>query len=449
MSTSISLDDLNQLSDRQSLLQDLNILIALYHNKNLAFSLSILKVNQLALINKERGIAGTKCVMSTLSNRLENLLKKTSSIYRLNTGQFVIISKPQISKNNLGPHNIDLVLEELQQSITFSHDIITVELTLGYVAMTAEIVNSSELLRRADIALKLARCEKISWKCFNCHPPKHHNITDWELFNELKFSLNNNELYLAGQPIFDFDTGKLAMVEVLLRWEHDKYGTIEPLKIIELAGQNGYLYKLSVFVAEQLINFLSVNKARYKDISFALNFNMPQIINAKLIKHLLNLFDQHGIARSRLIFESTETSASPIPLTEAANHFHWIRQQGIQIAIDDFGSGFSTLDYINNLDVDIIKIDRSLITDIESNSRKLATLTSLLQLCNHLGVVIVLEGIENELQHQLLIDCQTPRLLVQGYWYAHPSPLSDNNFYQSNIFQQTDPFQFQLASQGS
>ena len=449
MSLQISLDDISQLSDRQCLLQDLEIFLSLYHKKNFAFSLSILKVKQLDLIHDERGLSGIKCIMSTLTNRLHNILNNTAAIYRLNVGQFVIISKPHLSDKQLSPDNIGLVLESLQQPIKFFQDVINIELSLGYIAMSSEISNSSELLRRADIALKLARSTGTTWQPFNNSNNNYHHANDTILFNALKFSLENTELYLAGQPIFDFDTGKVAMVEVLLRWQHAELGSINPLKIVEIAGQNDYLYDLSVYVAKYLINFLIENKERYHDICFAVNFNMPQIINAKLINHLLNLFDHYGIARSRLIFESTETNSSPVPIEEAANHFHWIRQQGVQIAIDDFGSGYSTLDYINNLDVDVIKIDRSLVTDIELNNRKLETLSALLQLCYRLGVVTVIEGIENEQQHKLILACQIPKLLVQGFWYKKPSPLVEHHFCENTHYKDQEPHHFQLASQGN
>ena len=119
------------------------------------------------------------------------------------------------------------------------------------------------------------------------------------------------------------------------------------------------------------------------------------------------------------------------------NHFKWIKKQGIKIAIDDFGSGYSTFDYVNSLDVDIIKIDRSLVCDIETKARKLETLMALLQLCHKLDVITVVEGIENIHQHQLIKDINIANILVQGYFYAKPSSLKEQTFCDSTYFEKT------------
>lgn len=437
-----NLAKLYPIGNREDLFKDLAIHLKFDQQIDLDFSLSfsILKVHKYSQIFSNFGNKGVECVSSTLIERLMNILKEDANIYRLNSEEFGIIFKHK------SQDDINQSFKLLVQPVPYEHDFINIQLSLGLVDFVSQIKKNTEVLRRADIALKLAKSEALNWQYFNHHQnyPTH---TDRDLFIELEKAMENNLLHLAGQPIFNLDTGQVIMVEILLRWHHPEYGAVNPMKIIELASKNGYLSKVAIYVAKQLIIFLNDNDDIYLDISFALNFNMPQIINIELIKVLLNSFDEFGIDKSRFIFEATEVDSCPVSLDNVANHFQWIKQQGIKIAIDDFGSGYSTLNYVNNLDVDIIKIDRSLVCGIETNARKLDTLIALLQLCHKLDVITVVEGIENIYQHKLVKDMNITNILVQGYFYAKPSLLNEQTFCDSTYFKKADNYHFKLVSQ--
>ena len=437
-----NLAKLYPIGNREDLFKDLAIHLKFDQQIDLDFSLSfsILKVHKYSQIFSNFGNKGVECVSATLIERLMNILKEDANIYRLNSEEFGIIFKHK------SQDDINQSFKLLVQPVPYEHDFINIQLSLGLVDFVSQIKKNTEVLRRADIALKLAKSEALNWQYFNHHQdyPTH---TDRDLFIELEKAMENNLLHLAGQPIFNLDTGQVIMVEILLRWHHPDYGAVNPMKIIELASKNGYLSKVAIYVAKQLIIFLNDNDDIYLDISFALNFNMPQIINIELIKVLLNSFDEFGIDKSRFIFEATEVDSCPVSLDNVANHFQWIKQQGIKIAIDDFGSGYSTLNYVNNLDVDIIKIDRSLVCGIETNARKLDTLIALLQLCHKLDVITVVEGIENIYQHKLVKDMNITNILVQGYFYAKPSLLNEQTFCDSTYFKKADNYHFKLVSQ--
>lgn len=422
-------EQLYQIGNRDDLFKDLNMHLNTNQRIDLGFSLSfsILKINKYNQIFNSFGRKGAERVLSTLVERLIEVLKENASLYRLNLEEFGIIFKHQ------SQDEINQFIKHLMQPIPYGHDFIDIQLSLGLVDFITQITKDTEVLRRADIALKLAKSEAVNWQYFSHHLDYPTN-TDRDMFFELENALENNLLYLAGQPIFNLDTGQVLVVEILLRWQHAEYGAVNPMKIIELASENGYLSKVALYVAKQLIIFLNDNEDLYRDVSFALNFNMPQIINMTLIQELLNSFDEFGIIKSRLIFEATEIDSSPVSLDNVVNHFKWIKQQGIKIAIDDFGSGYSTLDYVNNLDVDIIKFDRSLVCGIDTCARKLETLKALLQLCHKLDFSIVIEGVENLHQHQLIKGINIANVLVQGYFYAKPSPLKEKTFCDSTYF---------------
>jgi len=435
-------DEVTGLGNRHLLVKELESQIASYQKSGGEFSLCIVKIDNLSNINEAKDSAYIQCLLNALTKRLSSWNKSKEHIYRLNTDHLVVLM------THAGhTHDLDNLYAHLQQPISFVQDLISTKLHLGYADVTPDVTESAELLLRADIALNFAIKHKLKWKCY-CIEDEHDSPAsiDGELFDELQHALNHNKLHLAAQPIFDLQTGEVAIVEVLLRWTHKTYGEVNPLKIIELAGKNGYLFNVASYIINKLIQFLKVPQHHYPGISFSINLNLPQIINSKLIKHLLNLLDNNGIDRSKIIFESTETDSMPVPINQATKHFHWIRSQGVRIALDDFGSGYSTLDYINSLDVDLIKIDRSLVTGIEYNARKLDTFLSLVQLCHRMGVTTVVEGIENEQQHRLITDHSTGKLLVQGYLYAKPSLLDTNQFCYSPFLTQTETEQFQLIS---
>lgn len=434
-----------KIGSRASLLKNLEEKVLDYHQKEFPLFILLFRLDNFSKIDKNRGVLGTRCVVKVLEERLSLIFNVNGCFYQLNADCFVFVlsDKPYDSSNGF----LENIHKQLKQPVIFYYDIISVELSMGFAEMSPELTSSSDLLNQAKRSLKLSTKSHNNWRRTTCQQCKENNEPDRELFNELKHDIANVQLHLAGQPIYNFDSGELSIVEVLLRWHHDKHGAINPMKIIELAGRNGYLYYIAVYVCQQLADFLLINKSMYQNVSFSINFNMPQIINKKLIEHVFAIFDQRGIDRNQLIFESTETDALPVSFEDAAGHFSWIRQQGVQIAMDDFGAGYSTLALLTSIDVDLIKIDRSLVTDIENNPRRLEALISILQLCQRLKLNIVVEGIENKQQHMLLLNSDLSDLLVQGYFYGKPTTLAKHGFCQINdfIYQQQS---LQLTCQG-
>jgi len=436
-----------QVGSRTDLLNELEVKIEHYRQHKLPLYIFLIKLENFTKISKNRGDLGTGCVIHTLVERLISFVNEQGVTFQFNADQIVLICSG--TQYDFNPQVLDEMINQLRNPVSFCYDIITVELVMGFVEMQPEMVaNADELIKRAETALLLAKAEQSCWRhctCLQCQPSR---TSDQALFKELKLGLTKVDLHLAGQPIYDFNSGKLSIVEVLLRWQHAVQGAINPLKIIELASKNGYLYHVAIYVSQRLADFLVEQKTRYQEVSFAINFNMPQIINKKLIENIFEIFDQQGIDRSKLIFESTETDAMPVSFEDAAGHFHWIRQQGVQVAMDDFGSGYSTLALLTSIEVDLVKMDRSLVTDIEHNSRRFETLLAILQLCVKLELTVVVEGVENEQQHQLLLDCQIPNLLVQGFYYGKPCTLHTQVTFKENIFIQTELQSFQPALQG-
>tara|TARA_R110001592_G_scaffold153164_2_gene381325 strand:- start:9645 stop:10982 length:1338 start_codon:yes stop_codon:yes gene_type:complete len=434
---------LYQIGNRGDLIKELDKHFSLEHEiaPDFLLSFAILKVNKHGEIFSRFGREAAEYVLSILLKRLVGLLKEDASIYRLKSEEFGIIF------THLSMSEVNDFFTLLARPISYGDELIDVQLTLGLVDLIAQLKSHKEVLRRADIALKLAKSEPLNWQCFNHHLDAYSH-TDRGMFIELEKAIENNLLHLAGQPIFNLDTGKVAMVEILLRWQHAEYGAVNPLKIIELASKNDYLPQVGFYVAKQLMLFLRDHDERYRNVTFTLNFNMPQIINITLIQSVLDCFEHYGIDKSRFVFEATEIDSCPISADKVVNHFKWIKQQGIKIAIDDFGAGYSTLNYINSLDVDIIKVDRSLVSDLETSQRTQETLSALLQLCHKLAVVIVVEGIENACQHQWIKDMNIANILVQGYFYAKPSSLKKQLFCTSTYFNKTDDSLSKLIPQG-
>lgn len=440
------LTNLNQTIGRSSLFRELELKIKNYRQLKSPFFTFLIKLENFSKIDKNRGELGTDCVMHALAERLSTFVKGQGTIFQLHADQLVLVCSGE--KHDFSPKVLDEMTNQLRNSVSFYYDIINVELAMGCVEMLPEVANVSELLERAEVALLLAKGEQSHWRHCTCQQCQPNSKSDQALFKELKLGLANIDLHIAGQPIFDFDSGKLAIIEVLLRWQHTIHGAISPQKIIELAGKNGYLYNIAVYVSQRLADFLVEHKNRYDSLRFAINFNMPQIINKKLIEHVFSIFDQHGIDRNKLIFESTETDALPVSFEDAAGHFQWIRQQGVQVAMDDFGSGYSTLSLLTSIEVDLVKIDRSLVTGMECNPRRLETLLAILQLCQRLELRVVVEGVENNQQHQLLLDCQIPNLLVQGFYYGKPCTLHNQVSFKENIFSQAKQQCIQPVLQG-
>jgi EAL domain-containing protein (putative c-di-GMP-specific phosphodiesterase class I) len=252
-----------------------------------------------------------------------------------------------------------------------------------------------------------------------------------EMERELRQAIERNELELYYQPKIDFSTGDLVGAEALVRWNHPTDGILGPNVFIPLAEESGLINRLSDWVLEQgagqLHDWLS---AGYK-LTLALNLSVKDLMAEELHDQLKSLVSRHSLPKNVLELEITESTLMNHPELMSTELVK-IKSMGISVAIDDFGSGYSSLNYLKRLPVDVLKIDRSFIQDIETDPSDSAIVSGIVGLAQNLDMKTVAEGAETEGQREILrtLGCDS----FQGYLVAKPLPAAD---FEAQFLQKT------------
>lgn len=236
--------------------------------------------------------------------------------------------------------------------------------------------------------------------------------------NSLHHAVENNELVLHYQPKFNALTGKVIGMEALVRWENPKLGLVPPVKFITLAEENGLIIPIGKWV---LKNACIQNKLwqdlGYAPMRVAVNLSVRQFEENNLIEVVDEILKETGLQPQYLELEVTETIAMK-NMELIVKNLRKLKAMGIHIALDDFGTGYSSLKYLRNIPVDTLKIDRSFISDISSNSSYSAILDAIIDIAKKLELGIIAEGVETEEQSSFLIDKKCYEM--QGFLFSKP-----------------------------
>jgi len=403
-------------------LQDIDNYISDFRENGTIFSLLLLRINEVSGLNNSSDEEVARIVSQKISGRLITCINKFSSIYRLSNGYFATIVRGNSSLSPL--RNLDDLHGELHQPVQVDLDEIYMKVSIGYVEMSMDVKDSKVLLAKAIADLKLAKSQADAGRGFKrCW----YDCSENEQFEELKHALVSNELQVVGLPIVNMNTSKVEILEIILYWEHKKYGQIDSLAIVELASRNNYLFEIATYVVKQFMAFYLNRIDAFSNVYFSINISLPNVVNIDLIKYVLYLIDKSGIKRSKLILGMAGINFTLSSSDEFSQYLPWLKQQGIRVSIDDSGDCYLKLDLIRNLGIEIIKINKTLIAGVDTDSDKFETLSSLIQLFNHKGLVTVIEGVDDIKQQKMISKIGVEGLLVKGSFYKKPMLLNAMN----------------------
>jgi EAL domain-containing protein (putative c-di-GMP-specific phosphodiesterase class I) len=234
----------------------------------------------------------------------------------------------------------------------------------------------------------------------------------------LHHALENNELILHYQPKFNAITGKVVGMEALVRWQNPKLGLVPPGKFIALAEETGLIVPIGKWV---LKDACAQNKA-WQDMGFApmrvaVNLSVRQFEDGNLVEVVKKILKETGLEPEYLELEVTETMAMK-NMELIVKTLRDLKNLGIHIALDDFGTGYSSLKYLRNIPVDTLKIDRSFISDVNTNPSYGAIIDAIINIAEKLKLGIIAEGVETEEQSSFLIDKKCYEM--QGFLFSKP-----------------------------
>jgi len=380
-------------------------------NTELAFSILINKYeNIIEVISRDY----YNDLIKQIYNNLREALPQESQIIQSATDKFwVAIKEPNVEEN------INKVLKTLNVSYYVNKIPLFVTFSIG-VCRHRSLYSLLDTFRNADVSARRAQKYNVPYLIFqNEHLESFRNI---ELLGMFRNALHQEELELFYQPKIALDTCKPVAIEALLRWNHPKQGEIKPLEIIPLIEETELINTLTYWVLKRSLETVS-NLAKLDiKMQISINISPKNLLDSNFIDRVIDLVDHYNIDNECIEFEITE-SALIENLDLCRKLLEHIKEYHICLSIDDFGIGYSSLSYLSNLPVDIVKIDRFFINQMTKEKAVRHIVQSTIELVHDLGMKVVAEGVENQEQLEILkaMNCD----YAQGYLFAKPMSETD------------------------
>ncbi len=376
-------------------------------------------IDSFKLINDTIGHEGGDSLLIQLGNRLSDALKPEDTISRFGGDEFLLlISQVQQVVEIITEAN--KIMEVIKQPILINNQEFFITVSAGIAIYPFDGVNATDLIKHSDLAMYVSKQRGKNNFTFCSEEMKKKVVASMELTNNLYRALERNELQVYYQPQVSIETGEITGMEALLRWEHPELGLILPKDFIHVAEKTGLIHPIGQWVLETACR---QNKnwqdQGMKPLKVAVNLSVAQFRNPNLIDTIKSILKETGLSPACLELEVTES----IAVNEAEytlNTLHELKELGISISVDDFGTEYSSLSRIKDLPVDKIKIDGQFIRGISRSGKDEGIIRVMIQLGKTLGLNILAEGVETEQQLAFLKDNQCE--LVQGYYYYYPMP---------------------------
>lgn len=296
--------------------------------------------------------------------------------------------------------------------------------SIGVTLFPDDAADASTLLKNGDIAMYQAKMAGKNCYRYYSRAMDHAVERRVHMEQELRGAWERGELRLVYQPIFRTRDRRLCGVEVLLRWQHPTLGTIPPSVFIEVAEQSG----LIEVIGPKVLRAACMEAIQWpltsdgEGLFVSVNVSPRQLRGGELPTLVADCLRETGLPASRLHLELTETAVIGDEMLAAAL-LDKLHRTGVKVWLDDFGTGFSGLSHLRQVPVDGVKIDKSFVADMQRDPDDLALTTAIIAMAHALGITVVAEGIEQEVQFDLL--AQRGCDLAQGYWLSHPVSATD------------------------
>jgi len=395
-------DKLTKLPNRTLIIDRLHNLIqrAKRHSEH-KFAVLFIDVDRFKIVVDSLGHSTTDKLLVMLADRLKNVLRDGDSIGRFGGDEYVILLDSVLNESE-----VMMIVKRIQKSVSDSFHVdkqeIHITLSIGIAMNSTETENPEELLRDADNAMYRAKTKGHACHEFFDKEMHTHALDRLNLEADLRRAIVNKELAVYYQPIISLKTGKIVRSEALLRWFHPKRGLIPPVDFITLAEETGIIISLGEWVLTTALHQAKEwEEFGLQPTMVSVNFSSKQFHQPDLVKFVKNILNNVGVEKTTLEIEITENSAMQ-DIDNTTEILNGLKEIGVQLSIDDFGIGYSSLNYLKHFPLDCIKIDRSFIRNLHQNKDNLSITSAIIAMAHSLDLRVVAEGIETKEQLSIL-----------------------------------------------
>ncbi len=418
-------DELTGLANRALFVNRVEqAVIRLERNTNHQCAVLFLDVDRFKVINDSLGHAIGDQLLSALSGRLESCIRRCDTLARLGGDEFAILLE-EIDGVDDALAVCDRIHTILKTPFKLSSYEVFANISIGLVCSSVGYEKSSDLLRNADTALYRAKGQ--GGACHTVFDQTMHQraVALWQMATQAQFAIQREELKLHYQPVMDINSGRVVGVEALIRWYHPQHGSISPSEFIPVMEETGVITLIGHWVLQEACRQVKAWQDLLPEtcpVKVNVNLSARQLTQSDLAEQVADVLEETGLSAQSLRLEITETAIMHNS-KEAILVLKQLRALNVGLCIDDFGIGYSSLSRLQQLPIDVLKIDRSFVQNIGARGENTEIVRTIIDLASSLGMDIVAEGVETKEQLEGLraLGCQN----VQGFFFAKPMTSDD------------------------
>jgi len=410
-------DDLTGLPNKILLEQTINQ-YAVDHPNDGVIGFVYFDIDEFRNINEVKGHSVGDLLIKQVAESLRESIQPPNMLARLGGDEFIMALFDMEDIESFVPL-VESYFNSIRKTYILDEDDFFITFSAGVALYPDHGTDYITLMRHADAAVSIAKSKGKDQIVIFDEEMVTMIKQQTEILNQLRQAIPNHEFSLNYQPIINLADDKLYGVEALIRWQHPVKGFIPPLEFISLSEKNGYIKEITEWVFSEAASQYESWNMKGKRFKISINISAIMLMSDTFIPNLNKWVFESKIDCSKITLEITET-AIIVDIEKSIHVLKQLKKMGFYIALDDFGTGYSSLTYLQKLPIDIIKIDRTFISNIHPDTEEFHVLKYMIDLAHHLKLVVVAEGIENLEQYNMMKKYYVD--FAQGYYFCKPMP---------------------------
>jgi len=388
------------------------------------FALIFMDMDRFKAINDSYGHVVGDALLRKVALTMKRYIRKTDTLARIGGDEFNLLL-PEISQVEDAALIADKIVSHFNnESLVVDGHEILIGFSAGIAVYPDHGTDLTQLVHNADTAMYHVKKRGKRGFALYERSMATSSQTAHSMENELRRALLNNQFELMLQPQTDTVSGRVVGAEALIRWNHPHKGLVMPGSFIPCAEETGLITEVGEWVLREACRILKdrLNDIRYRDLRIAVNVSAHQLAQADFAARVIKILQNYEVPGNRIELEITENILMQ-DVEHAIEQLEELSDFGVHVAVDDFGVGYSSLSYLQNLPLNTMKVDRSFIAEIHSLEEKHSIVTGLIAMAEGLGLEVVAEGIETPIQLEFLKRAGCPR--SQGFLIGKPVSVTD------------------------
>lgn len=396
-------------------------------HRDYKFALLYLDLDRFKVINDSLGHTVGDQLLMAIAQRLDGCLRSMDTIARSDREVFARLGGDEfviLLDDIRDDTDASRVAQRIQDAVSEPFDLpghdVAITVSIGIALSATGYESAQDILRDADTAMY--RAKAAGKACYEVFDKAMHAqaIARLQLENDLRRAIEREQFQLLYQPIVKLQTARVVGFEALIRWNHPKRGLVSPADFIPVAEETGLIVPIGRWVLHEACWQLRAWRQQLpaaEALSVNVNISKRQVSEGVLVEQVDRVLRETGLPGTSLQLEITETVIMENP-DSVSEVLHQLKKRGVRLHMDDFGTGYSSLSYLHRFPLEVLKIDRAFVSNLEANVRYDAVVRAIVTLAHNLNMEVIAEGIETseQLAQILALDCD----YAQGYLFSKP-----------------------------